>query len=121
MSGQSSNTTVAQNAATADGNGTNVVSDGYEKVMVEVQKSGTGTTNVNLEGSDDGGTTWYAMGYEVVDATAAPARAVAAIAFATGTLNHVYQVLDAYPLMRARLSGTVAPVSVTVRFYTEPV
>jgi len=108
-------TQVLQNAATANGNGVSAITNGYDQtIQMEVVEANTGTVTLNIEGSFDG-TNWYAVGYQQVDNTAAPTRAVAAIAVAQNT-KHVYQVLDPYPLYRARLSS-ISSATVTVRVY----
>lgn len=110
-----------QSAATADGNGSVASLDGFAgATLLELQKTGTGTTTVVVEGSLDGAT-WYAAGYQLIDATAAPARAVAAISLGAGTVNHVYSVLDYYPYLRARMASTAGAVSVLARVYATPV
>src|SRR5947209_8666309 len=82
---------VLQSAATADGPGVVASTDGFHgAVLLEIQKTGTGTTTIVLEGSFDG-VVWYSAGYQLIDATAAPARAVTAIAIGAGAVNHVYQ------------------------------
>jgi hypothetical protein len=109
-----------QAAASADGNGTAALIDGFSgPCFLEIQKTGTGTTTANLEGSIDG-SVWYAAGYQQLDNTAAPARAVAGIAVPAGAVNHIYQVLDDYPMLRCRLSGTTGTVSLTARVYAVP-
>ena len=110
-----------QAAATADGAGTAALTDGYKGcLIVELQKTGTGTTTVIFEGSFDQ-VTWYSLGYQQTDAVAAPARAVAAVALGAGAVNHVYQILDDYPYLRARLSGTAGAISVQAKLYALPV
>src|SRR5579884_750855 len=101
---QPSSTTLLQSAATADGNGTAASTDGYNGCqMIELQKSGTGTTTAVIEGSFDG-TTWYAVGYYQVDAQATLTRSISPFSLAAGTQNHVLQVLDLYPQIRCRLA-----------------
>lgn len=110
-----------QAAATADGPGTVAPTDGFDGAqMIEIQKSGTGTTTATIEGSYDGAT-WYAAGYQQVDGVATPTRAASGIALGAGAVNHVYQVLDRYPQIRLRLSGTAGAVSVTSNLYALPI
>lgn len=111
--------TVCQAAATADGNG--AVADvaglgGF--LMLELNNTAAGTTTANVEGSFDG-INWYALGYQQVDATAAPARAVTGIAVA-GTSKHLYQILDHTTRLRVRLSGTVPTLALTATVYALP-
>src|SRR3954452_8750612 len=83
-----------QNAATADGNGTTALTDGYNGAMsLELVKTGAGTTTVASEGSFDT-TTWYVVGYQKIDNTAAPARAVAAISLGAAAVSGFYALLD---------------------------
>jgi hypothetical protein len=117
---QSTISQVCQNAATADGNGTLAVTDGYNgNQILEIQKSGTGTTGVVLEGSFDS-STWYPCAYQQTDGITNLARAVATIALAAGIVNHVYQLLDTFPFVRARITGTAGAVSVLARLYGIP-
>jgi hypothetical protein len=114
---QPSMTAVLQNAATADGNGTAAVTDGYNGCqMIEVQKTGAGSCTLTVEGSFDGAS-WYAVGYYPVDGQATLTRAVSGIALGAGSVTHVFQVLDLYPQIRARISGTSGAVSVTAKLY----
>lgn len=109
-----------QAAAAADGNGVAALIDGYSgPIFIEIQKTGTGTTTATIEGSIDG-SVWYSCGYQQIDATAAPARAVAGIAVGAGSVNHVYEVLDDYPMLRCRLSSTAGVVALTARVYAVP-
>ncbi len=73
--------TIQKNAQA--GNGTPVAIAGFNGArMVQVDNSDTaGTANLQLQGSFDE-VNWFNLGYQQVDATAAPARAVAAIAVA---------------------------------------
>lgn len=106
---------VLQNAATANGNGTISNSRsalGYGMVL-EIQETAGGTATIALQGSFDG-TQWYAVGYELIDNTAAPARAVANISV-TADMVHSYAVLDVYPQTRAVLSAVAGGATVTVR------
>lgn len=110
-----------QAAAAADGNGQISPTDGYNGALVcELNNSGTGTTNLNLEGSFDR-VTWYALGYQQVDAVAIPQRAASAIAVSASPFAHVYVLLDTYPWVRARMAGSAGAVSLTVRLYKVPV
>ena len=106
-----------QSAATANGNGTSANVDGFAgAVVVEVVETAGGTCTLNLEGSFDG-STWYALGYSQVDNIASPARAVAAIAVAASS-SHVYNILDTYKLIRARISASGGEsLTVTLRAY----
>jgi hypothetical protein len=114
-------TSVLQAAATADGNGTPADVTGLAGAMViELNNTGTGTTNANLEGSFDG-TTWYACGYQQVDGIAAPARATAVIAVAATPFAHVYALLDQYNRIRCRMSGSAATPTLTATLRALPV
>lgn len=109
-----------QAAATADGNGTIAPTDGFNGAqMVEVQKTGSGTCTATIEGSYDGAT-WYAAGYQQVDGVATPTRAASGLAIGAGAVNHVYQVLDRYPQIRLRMSGTTGAVSLSANLYAVP-
>ena len=112
--------TVCQAAATADGNGTVADARGYAgQVQLELNNSGTGTTNANLEGSFDG-STWYSVGYAQMDAQANLIRTVGPIAVA-GTSAHTYTALDTYSFLRVRLSGTSGSLSLTATLRAYPV
>ena len=103
--------------ATANGNGNNADTFGIDSVInVEVNESNGGTCTLALKGSFDG-TTWYAVGYQQIDNTATPARAVANISV-TASSKHVYQILDAYPTYQAVISSIAGSANVTVRAYT---
>lgn len=102
--------------ATANGNGTPADFSGVDgAAQVEVVESNGGTATLNLEGSFDG-TTWYAIGYQQIDNTASPARAVAAVSILANS-SHVYQILDPYPQLRARLSSVATSPKVAIRAY----
>ena len=106
---------VLQNSATANGNGTELEALGYDSaIQVEVQETAGGTCTLAFQGSFDG-TTWYAVGYQQVDNTAAPARAVANISV-TANMKHVYQIMDPYPLYPAVISA-ISSATVLVRAY----
>ena len=105
-----------QNAATADGNGTQGEADGVEgAIQLEVQETGGGTANLALQGSFDG-ITWYAVGYYQVSGNANLVRSVATITV-TASLKSVYQVLDPYLYLRAVQSGTAGGAIVTAKLY----
>ncbi len=109
-----------QAAATADGTGTPAPTDGFNGAqMLEIQKSGSGTCTATIEGSYDG-STWYAAGYQQVDGVASPARAASGLAIGAGNVAHVYQVLDRYPQVRLRLSGTAGAISLSANLYAIP-
>jgi hypothetical protein len=109
-----------QAAASADGNGSVAPTDGFNGAqMIEIQKTGTGTTTATVEGSFDG-TTWYAAGYYQVDGNASLSRAASGISVGAGAVAHVYQILDLYPMIRLRLSGTAGAISLTANLYAVP-
>jgi hypothetical protein len=109
-----------QAAATANGNGAVAPTDGFNGAqMIDLQKSGTGTCTATIEGSYDG-TTWYAVGYQQVDGVSSLSRAASGIAVGAGTANHVYQILDIYPMVRLRLSSVTGSVSVNATLYAVP-
>ena len=115
---QDSRILTMQSAATANGNGDPAETSGVNgAVQVEVVEANTGTVTLNLEGSFDG-LNWYAVGYYQIDNTATLTRIVAPIAVAQNS-KHVYQVLDPYPQVRARLSS-ISGATVTVRAYCIP-
>lgn len=110
---------IMQPAATANGNGTAVPVDGCNGAQqVEILESGGGTCSIALQGSLDGNT-WHTVGYQQVDATAAPARAVAGISVAANSA-HVYQVLDPYRFLQAVVSSVSGGCVVTARVYLVP-
>lgn len=115
---QESDIEYLQQGATANGNGTPVNTAGYTgAIQVEIQETAGGTCTVTLQGSFDG-TTWYAVGYQRVDAQATLTRAVTGISV-TANLKAVFQVLDPYPELRAPVSASAAE-NVTVKAYLVP-
>lgn len=107
-----------QQAATANGNGTSLPVEGVDSaIQLEVVETAGGTCTLALQGSFDAGANWYALGYQQVDNTASPARAVANLSVGANSA-HVYQVLDPYPQMRAVISAVAGGASVSVRAYT---
>jgi hypothetical protein len=118
---QNSLSQVLQNQATADGPGSVGSADGMNGgSSVEIQKTGSGTTGLVLEGSFDQAV-WYAIGYQQVDGISNLVRSVAQIAVGSGAVNHIYQLLDTYPYVRARLTGTSGAISLLARLYSMPV
>lgn len=108
-----------QSAATADGNGSVVSTGGYLAAQqVEVVNAGTGSCTVTLEGAFDSGSTanWYAIGYYQIDGQTSLSRSVSGLSL-SGASHHVYQLLDPYPLIRARISSTSGTTGVSVRLY----
>lgn len=104
--------------ATANGNGLPADLEGFtgDTMLLEIAETAGGTATVTLAGSLDG-TNWITgVGYELVDATASPARAVAALSVSANT-RHAYAVLDKFPQVRAVLSSSAGGSSVTVRLY----
>lgn len=85
--------------------------------LLEIQElnGGSATATVQINGSFDG-ITWYACGYQQVDATAAPARAIAAISVTAGA-KHVYQILDNYPQLQAVVSAVALGATLLIRSY----
>ena len=112
---QASQITLLQNAATANGNGDSLSTNGIKTVMVEVRETAGGTCTLALQGSFDGAN-WYAVGYQPVDNQATLTRAVANISV-TANLAHVYQILDTYPQLRAVISASSSE-TLTVKAYT---
>ncbi len=104
-----------QQAATADGNGTPANVEGMDRYqLVEVVETLGGTCTLALQGSLDG-STWYAVRYQRVDNTASVAVAVANLSV-TASTQHVYQLLDYYPQVRAVVSSSSSE-SVNVKLY----
>lgn len=81
---------------------------------IEIQETAGGTVTVAITGSFDG-TTFYAVGYQQVDNTASPSRAVANISVLANS-KHVYQILDPYPQLEVTLSS-ISSATVNVRVY----
>lgn len=110
-----------QAAATAAVNGAISESGGWlGSIIAEIVESngGTSTANINFEGSlDPTFATAYAVGYQRVDATPTLARATATVAV-TASLKQVFQILDPYPYLRARLSSPANGAIVTVRLFS---
>jgi hypothetical protein len=93
--------------------------------MVAVGTAGGQAVTFKFRGSFDG-VNKYDVGYQQVDAVAAPARSVSAITLTpgNGTVRGVYQMLDAYPLLFVEpsantLSGTGAGLTGTM--FMEPI
>jgi hypothetical protein len=104
-----------QNAVTTAGNGAVASVSGYGGAQnVEIVEGQGGTATVTLQGSFDG-TNWYSVGYQQIDATASPARAVIGISV-TSSSKGVYQVLDQYPMLRAVVSA-VTGAKITAKLY----
>ncbi|MBV9278612.1 MAG: hypothetical protein JOZ41_00880, partial [Chloroflexi bacterium] len=59
--------------------------------------------------------------YYQVDGISSPVRTTGPITLPAGSLNHVYQLIDSYPMLRARLAGTSGSVSVLARVYGIPI
>lgn len=103
--------------ATANGNGLVLDASGIDgAIQVEIQETNGGTATVTFEGSFDG-TTWYAAGYQQVDAVASPARSVSGVSVLANSA-HVYQILDPYPSLRARISSVASSPKIVARVYT---
>lgn len=111
---------VLQSGATANGNGTAAQVDQVTREQyVEIVESAGGTATVTLVGQFTGASdvNQYNVGYQKVDATATPARAVTGISVAANSA-HVYQLLDFYPQVFAVLSAVAGGANVTVRLYS---
>jgi hypothetical protein len=84
--------------------------------MAEVVESLGGTATLNIEGSFDATfANAYLVGYQPVNGQVTLTRAAAALAV-TANSKAVYQILDAYPFIRARISG-IASAAIAVRLY----
>jgi hypothetical protein len=106
--------------ATANGNGVAHSTAGYTGALqVEVVESAGGTATLAFQGSFDGGSNWYAVGYYQVDANATLTRTVSNVSV-TANMKHVYQLLDPYPQMRAVLSSVAGSANVLARIYCVP-
>ncbi|HLJ67743.1 MAG TPA: hypothetical protein VKX16_10335 [Chloroflexota bacterium] len=111
---------VCQAAATADGNGTVADLRGYAgQVQLELNNTGSGTTNANVEGSFDQ-STWYSVGYAQMDGQTNLTRTAGAIAVA-GNAAHTFTLLDTYSFLRIRLSGTSGSLTLTATLRAYPV
>ena len=103
--------------ATANGNGS--ASDEtlfLQAQVVEIAETNGGTATVTLEGSFDG-TNWYAAGYQQTNGTATLTRAATGISVTANSRN-VYQVLDPYPQLRARISSIAGSANITAKLYS---
>lgn len=106
-----------QTAATANGNGQNESVSGFNGVLnVEIVETAGGTATVTLEGwmSTAGG--WHALGYQQIDGQASLSRAATGISV-TANMSKVFQILDPYPTIRARISSIAGGASVNVTLY----
>lgn len=111
---------IFQNGVSANGNGTAIQTDGIDSaIQVEIVESAGGTATVTFEGSFDAATNWYAVGYQQVNGVASPTRAATGISV-TANSAKVYQILDPYPQLRARVSAVASSPTVTVRCYLVP-
>lgn len=89
--------------------------------VVEIQKTGAGSCSVTPMGSYDGGTTWYQIGYQQIDAQATLTRSVGAKSIAvTNPLNMTVQLLDYYPLVRLAVTAVSGSVSVSAWIHGVP-
>jgi hypothetical protein len=104
--------------ANANGNGNlGEVSGVTGAIMAEVVESAGGTATLNLEGSMDATfANAYLLGYQAVNGQSALARAAAALSV-TANLKAVYQILDPYPFIRARISAIAGSALIVVRLY----
>jgi hypothetical protein len=94
---------------------------GYAGFMyICIQKTGAGTITMTPQGSFDGGTTFYAVGFTPVDAQATLTRTVTALSITGGAFNHVYQINDAYPFYQFALSAISGANSVGAYLYYSP-
>ena len=102
--------------ATANGNGSAADSSLFlQAQIVEISETNGGTATVTLEGSFDG-TNWYSVGYQQTDAISSLTRASGGISV-TANSRHVYQVLDPYPQIRARISSLASSANITAKLY----
>lgn len=85
-----------------------------------IQKTGAGTITMTPQGSFDGGTTFYAVGFTPVDAQATLTRTVTALSITGGAFAHVYQINDAYPFYQFALSAISGANSVGAYLYYSP-
>lgn len=117
------------NAATANGAGTTVDSEGFNGAMiVDVWNTGSGTATFSVEGTDDGGTTWWGIGVDVMASGTGIGSTVAA---AAGTLTRAANaplaasgssgaaqrlaLLDPAIQIRCRLTSVSGSVAVTAQ------
>jgi hypothetical protein len=107
--------------AGANGNGVIGETSGITgTIMMEVVENGGGTATLNIEGAmDQTFTNNYIVGYQRVDGQAALTRAAAALSV-TAALKGVYQILDPYPFIRARISAIAGGAAIIVRLYAVP-
>jgi hypothetical protein len=83
---------------------------------MEVVESAGGTATVNLEGAMDNTFAHaYLLGYQPINGQATLTRAAVALAV-TANLAAVYQILDPYPFLRARISA-MNSAGVAIRLY----
>lgn len=109
----------ASGGATTTGNGHPINTQGYNgAIQLEVVETAGGTATVFFEGSFDGGTNWYQVGFYQIDGNASLTRTAASVSV-TANMKHVYQMLDPYPKLRARISA-ITGATVSIRSYTIP-
>jgi hypothetical protein len=121
------------NAATANGVGTVVDTEGYNgAIIIDVWNTGTGTATFAVEGTDDGGVSWWGIGVDVMaTGTAVSGGSNAGVAAAAGSLTRAANIalaasgstgaaqriaiLDPAIQMRCRISATSGTIAVTAQ------
>ena|ERR1035437_3605214 len=98
-----------------------VVTDGIDgAIMLYVVENNVGAATLNIEGSFDN-VNWAAIGYyTIVSNGTAEATLTRSVSTFAQTQNHfsVFQILDAFPLMRVRPSANTG--SINAGFYLIP-
>lgn len=93
---------------------------GYSGFMfLCIQKTGAGTVTMTPQYSYDGGTVFYAAGFQPVE-SATLTRGVTALSITGGAFNHTYQILDYAPFYQFALSATSGAISVGAYLYYSP-
>lgn len=112
---------------TANGKGPAVDVRGINgAITVEILKTGTGTFNVDIEGTLDAAgetsssTLWQPVAFNVLGQAGALTPAITKAIGATDPLVQSLQVLDSYPTLRVNISGTAGAYSAQARVYLEP-
>jgi hypothetical protein len=119
------------NAATANGVGNTIDVEGYNgAIIIDVWNTGTGSATFAVEGTDDGGVSWWGIGVDVM-ASGTAVSSTTGVAAAAGSLPRAANIslvasgsagaaqriaiLDPAIQMRCRISATSGTIAVTAQ------
>lgn len=89
-------------------------------VYLCIQKTGAGTFTMTPQGSYDGGTTFYALGFAPTEAATLTRTVTALSVTSANPFNHTYQILDHAPFYQFVVSATSGTYSATAYLYFSP-